>query len=266
MSKKIWDFSFRRFGVNFHYKLFRSPGDRLLVFFPALRRAGLENVMFYNRLTWESDFDCSCLYLADPALQFSSEVRGGWFQGRPEYFTVERMALDLSDIIKEFRFDPAKTLLYGSSQGGYGALAVGAHMGPVKVLAECPQTRLRYFNLVADINRMAKYCYDSKDGASIPEKYEVRVDLARLYAARKPTSIARIIVKDSDTHCIKVHTDPFMSAVGASANVTCRHIPGDLGGAGHSPLPQEFVRNEIMALFADEPAPGTSAVPAAATG
>lgn len=243
-----WNFRFDRYGQSFRYQLHRRPGDALIVFFPGLRGASSKEVEYYNRLTWSPFFGASCLYVADPCLAASRpELRGSWFQGGKEFFAVEKVAQDIRAISGEFGFSEGHTVLYGSSQGGFTALALGAYLTGANILAECPQSDVRLFNLKEDTNRAAKFCYGANTIDEVSSDFDTRLNLTALYRSREFVPKSRILVKKSDTHAVDLHVRPLESATNGRTDV---HIfDGALGEGGHSALPKEVIIDEINALL-----------------
>jgi hypothetical protein len=244
-----WKLGFQRGDLTFHYFLIRRPGPRLAVFYSALRPVGDTRPDYFNRIRWAADLDCSCLYVADPGLQLRPTVRGTWFQGTPEYFSAERIAEDITRISAEFGFKERETLMAGSSQGGFGALAVAAFMPKTRVVVEMPQTNVLAYESQVEVHRMARVCYFAKNATLIPPRYKERYDLATLFAARKHVPRGLVLVKDSDTHHLVEHAEPMLKAV-ANDRLSLEVITGDPGGPGHTPLPKEMVIERIADMFA----------------
>jgi hypothetical protein len=243
-----WHLAFRRHELTFHYLLVRKPGPRLVVFFSSLRPPENTRPDYFNRVKWASELDCSCLYVADPGLQLRANVRGTWYQGTTDFYASERVAHDVRNIAREFDFDLAKSVLTGSSQGGFGALAVGAYLPGTRVMAEMPQTNVLLYEAKAEVARMARVCYFAATPEQIPQEFRDRYDLATLFAARGHVPPGLIVVKDSDPHHLDVHARPLIEQAKSPA-LRLEVATGDLGGAGHTPLPQGFVLERIVGQF-----------------
>lgn len=244
-----WDLGFSRYDTKFSYRLWRRPGPELVVFFPGLRRKGSRLDPFYNRMNWVADYVCSCLFVSDPGLKAEPEVRGTWHQGSAAYYAVERAAADIAAISGEFKFDREKTILYGSSQGGFTAMGVGAYLKGARVLAECPQTDLRQFNLVSDLGAMAQRCYGVQSVSEIAPEFAYRLDLAELYAKARTKPTGRIIVRASDIHHVDVHLAHFEkrhSGVFVPDVWDDRYEPH-----GHVPIPQSRISEMINRMLAE---------------
>lgn len=243
-----WNFRFDRYGQSFRYQLHRRPGEALIVFFPGLRGPTSKAVEYYNRLTWSPYFRASCLFVADPCLSASRpELRGSWFQGSKDFFAIEKVAGDIRAISEEFGFSEAKTILYGSSQGGFASLGTGAYLTAATILSECPQSDVRLFNMKSDTNRAAKFCYGVEDIADVPPVYESRLNLIALFKSKEFTPRGKILVKVSDTHAIDLHIAPLQRA--SCGRIGVRVFEGADGEGGHTALPKEIIIDEINALL-----------------
>lgn len=238
-DRTVWNFRFDRFGQSFHSRLMRRKGKDLVVFLPSLRRPGATRVDYFDRISWAAELGCSCLFVADPGLGLDPELRGSWFQGGPAFYGIERLALDLRRIGAEFGFPEDRMLFYGSSQGGFAALALGAMLPGARVLAEAPQTDVRRYRARIEVNRMARACYGVQTAAAIPATLAWRLDLAALFA-RHPPARSHILVKDSDLHHLEDHIHPLLAG-GNWPAITLEILTGDPGGAGHTALPAGLV-------------------------
>ncbi|MDK8874841.1 hypothetical protein QPR87_19740 [Paracoccus sp. SSJ] len=158
------------------------------------------------------------------------------------------MANDIRAMSSDFNFSEARTVLYGSSQGGFAALALGTYLTAAKVLAECPQSDVRLFNLKTDTSRAAKFCYGVDSISAVPKTFDNRLSLMALYKSIGFAPRNRILVKQTDTHAVDFHVKPLKDAF---SNRTDVHVfDGALGEGGHSALPKEIIVDEINALLA----------------
>lgn len=245
-----WNFRFDRYGKSFSYRMHRRQGDRLAVFFPGLRSRTSTEVEYYNRLSWSDSFPHSCLFVADPGLSAKNPtVRGTWFQGGKDFFSAEKVAQDIREISAEFGFSEARTVLYGSSQGGFAALSIGAYLTGAVVLAECPQSNVRLFNMKEDTNRAAKVCYGVDNIADVPANFEPRLNVLDLYKTKQFIPRGRILVKDSDEHAVDVHIRP-LQQIDTRNRIVVNVFEGELGLGGHAPLPREIIVDAINSMMA----------------
>lgn len=104
----------------------RKPAGRLLVVFAAANAA---KFTFYNSCR---DLESDVLFIRDPNL--NHWFQGGIFPGRDLLESVD----DLKALFRSYDY----VATFGSSMGGYAALAVGALAGVQRIVAIGPQTLL----------------------------------------------------------------------------------------------------------------------------
>jgi hypothetical protein len=235
-----WNFDFRRSGIRFQYRLIRRPGQALVVFLSSMRPSDNQTLEYYDRINYSKDITVSALYVCDPGLQLRLTLRSSWYQGIPEFFAAERIAHDLRQIAAEFRFDEAKTVLTGWSEGGFGALAVASYLPKARVLVEAPQANLLSHEAKAEVVNMARVCYAADTAEAIPAKFRERLDLATLFKARKHVPPGRILVRDTDKHHLDVHAKPLIAAF-PSSSLKLETLKIAAGTPGHVPMPPEAV-------------------------
>lgn len=194
-------------------------------------------IEYYNRHKCFDFFDCSCLYVADPGL--TATVRGTWFQGDKSFFAIEHVVNDIRKIGAEFDFSENKIILYGSSQGGFAALASGAFLTSARVFAECRKNDITKFNLREDVHSALESRYGSATIQNIPENLRYRLSLESIFSHRSYSPKATVIVKETDKHCIDIHLKPLQVATGDRLSINVLH--GKHGLGGHSGADKELV-------------------------
>ncbi|NUB11297.1 hypothetical protein GAY28_00435 [Azospirillum brasilense] len=246
----IWNIRFDRFSTSFYYKLFNRGGDELIVFMPSLIQPNNKTPDIYNRLTWADNFSCSCLFVSDPGI--TETVRGSWFQGTQEFFAIESLADDLRTIAGQFGFDLKKTILYGSSQGGFVSLACASYLSEAIVLAECPQSDIRLFVQKEDTARAAMSCYGVKSFEETPEEFTYRLSLPDLFEKRGYIPRAKVIVKETDTHCTDVQLPKLIEY--SQGRIVVDILTGPEGEGGHTGVSREIITdalNDMRSQIAD---------------
>lgn len=244
MPETVWNIRFDEGGLHFRYRFIDKGLSRAVVFFPGLRARGRTDIEHYNRLTWAELVNASCLFVADPGL--TSEVRGTWFQGNSKVYSVEAVSRHVTTILQRFGIDQRDCTLYGSSQGGFAAMASGAFMPSARIVAEAPQTDVARFGGVDDVNSAARACYGVSTMAEVPKQFNVRLRLADLYKARGYTPRSTVLIKRSDLHHVDAHLHPLLEEIG-DRRISVEMFD-DLGEAGHTPLPKEIVIDRLNSL------------------
>lgn len=121
------------------------PSPRgLVVFLPGALSPKREDrsMPVFHRWSWAEDLpDFAVLTIADPALRQDAELDGAWFI-HPEVDVVREIAAVVLEHARERGLGPDKILFYGSSLGGFGALAAAA-AARARAVAEVPQIDFR---------------------------------------------------------------------------------------------------------------------------
>ncbi len=127
-------------GLPLHAKLFeRASAQALLVFMPSAVAAS--NIQHrhpaFARWQWESHFpDAHVLAVADPSMGISEELRGAWYM-HPEHDVIAGMGTAIRNVAERLGAD--SIVFYGSSLGGFGALALASRIEGSVAIAEVPQ-------------------------------------------------------------------------------------------------------------------------------
>ncbi len=127
-------------GLPLHGKLFeREAATTLLVFMPSAVAAGsvAHRHPAFARWQWESHFpDAHVLALADPSMGIAEALRGAWYM-HAEHDIIAQMGSAVTALAERLR--ASNVILYGSSLGGFGALALASQIDGAIAIAEVPQ-------------------------------------------------------------------------------------------------------------------------------
>lgn len=118
----------------------RVAADQLVCFMPAaLPITATRNPRQLSRLNWHVDMpNQHVLALADPAMALHDELFASWYL-HPTTDLLEEMALMVGEQAKQLGVANDKVLFYGSSLGGFGALAMASLLPGSSAIAEVPQ-------------------------------------------------------------------------------------------------------------------------------
>ncbi|MDT8326472.1 MAG: hypothetical protein RQ750_03655 [Roseovarius sp.] len=182
------------------HKFLDRRSDKLVCFLPNVR-TGPPNP-YFGRLGWGQklpDFDV--LYLADPFRDANEpqDLFGSWFVGPDGHSILPQ----IGKILHKFRTRKCyrDVIVYGSSMGGYAALALGLITPNIRSIAECPQIYL-------DKHPVSRHLLETHCAGLAPKSINTLEELA----AQSDQSIGRISIFLSihDTHHVERHILPFM--------------------------------------------------------
>lgn len=229
-------------------RLFDKHSNKLIVFFSGLRPRTNSLTTFYNRITWVDDFEHSCLFVSDPTMLFDSSLRGGYYQGTDKWFGVEYCAEIISKIATMLNITENNVLLYGSSQGGFAALAIHAFLTRTKVLAESPQNDLSVLTSAKlDRINMLKSVYGTDSFDDLNNELRFRTCIVKLYSEYTPSfRNINLIVKETDLIHINDHINPLIKAY---PEISFDIITGEMGLGGHSAINKAVIKDKVKLIF-----------------
>lgn len=131
--------------------LFRTVqgAEELVCFMPsALGPTQPRRVPSYFRWKWADQHfaDTNVLVLADPAMRRGRSLLGAWYM-HPEQDVLADMATTVEDVATDLGVK--RVLFYGSSLGGFGALAMASMVERSTAIAEVPQIDVAHWFVVA---------------------------------------------------------------------------------------------------------------------
>lgn len=125
-----------------HYAITdRSAPEGLLVFMPSAlssKRPDRDRII-YTRSKWQSSWpQAQVISMPDPAIRVDNRLNGAWFIN-PEYDVIETIATIVKENADASGIPHSRIVFYGSSLGGFGAIAAAAHIPGSRAVSEVPQ-------------------------------------------------------------------------------------------------------------------------------
>jgi len=131
-------------GLTIEHQVYVCGSDILCIFLPSGREQNA--ISTYPRLGWRKKLPgLDLLYLADPFqhVEEFKTIGGSWFID----LKGESVLPSLGEVLRKHveRSGYRKTILYGSSMGGYAAIILGSMINNAHAIAECPQLYLERY-------------------------------------------------------------------------------------------------------------------------
>ena len=229
-------------------RLYKKESKYLLVFFSALRPKASKLTILYNRITWVDLFLYNCLFIADPTMLYHPELRGGYYQGSKNWYGIEYCVDVILKIAAMLNIIEKNILLYGSSQGGFAALAAHAFMNKANVLAESPQSDLSVLTSAkADRLKMLKNVYHTDTFESLNSEFRARTNILKLYDIYPPVlKNINVIVKETDLIHLSDHIYPLLLVY---SQLQLEVIKGEMGLGGHSAVDRSIIKNKVVSIL-----------------
>lgn len=134
----------------------------------------------FPRHSWRNNFVESLIYYADPTFHVNKEIRNGWYMGTKDDWYLEKIALILEEIEKNFKIKNENTLFYGTSAGGYSSLVLATLIKGSTALVGNAQIIISN-HYKGHYNTLKKYCFDDLDEKTLLKKYGYRLNLLELF-------------------------------------------------------------------------------------
>ncbi|MDH2997998.1 hypothetical protein A1D22_08900 [Pasteurellaceae bacterium LFhippo2] len=143
------------------YLFIKENTDKLFVILNGALDRSRTGCLTYHRYSWHSLFDGSVLYIADPTLFKYESLSLSWYMGDKYtsiYPYLEKLVLNVA---QNLNISSSKTIIYGSSGGGFSALQLASYLGN-DTLAVCinPQTNILKYVETARDNFLAQ-CFSA---------------------------------------------------------------------------------------------------------
>lgn len=165
-------------GLSAHAQVVtRRRPSGLVCFLPGARAPlSARRTPFLHRWSWHNDLpDYDVVALGDPSVAVDERLLGGWFM-HSEVDIIAELAGFLEQIVTALDHDVARVTTYGSSLGGYGAIALAAHLPGVRAVAEIPQVDIARWP-VRSAQALLEEVLAREPLAEFRERFPERVDL-----------------------------------------------------------------------------------------
>ncbi|MDR2254211.1 MAG: hypothetical protein LBD97_10235 [Bifidobacteriaceae bacterium] len=223
------------------FRLHPADSDSLIVTFHAATDRAKIALPRFERLSHFAELGSSLMAFSDPTLDLRPDLALGWYLGSG--------GLDLTPVLAGLVAQAAaglgarRVVLFGSSGGGFAALAVGAMLDGPTVIAVNPQTDIsKYYPGPSGLARRAVF------GDGRPAR--ARLNLVWRYRANAGRPRIRLFVNSGDKHHLARHATPFVEALKRERPDVDVDVTGFDAGPGHHPPPSDDLRAAAVAAAA----------------
>lgn len=221
----------------------------------AVSRERCPDGVVFQRSSWRSEIPSTVVSFADPTLVLNEKMSIGWGQADGNLFApeqYEKILVVLRDALDLPKAE--KTLHYGSSAGGFQALATAAYDRKSRVLCNNPQTDFSKYSILWATNRALKiHGFSNRAEYLSADNYgdiAWRIEVPRLYEklGYVPQNI-RILINSASKNDLEEQAEAFVTGVTSiSSEPSIRgyeiyyYFHPTLG---HNPLPKPTTIAEI---------------------
>lgn len=191
-------------GMNFLFVMLPSAVDRNSMELPC-----------FHRWTWALDglFPGSVLCIADPTLEANKNLSLGWLIGNKTNDATKELAYFIKKFAKQEKIPEERIVFYGSSAGGFAALALAAHVEGSVAVSINSQTEILMYENTHQVSLIKEICFETKSTEEISLKFRDRISMSNRWKSVKKSK-AFIVQNETDTHHYNEHFMPFIQSLG----------------------------------------------------
>lgn len=242
---------------SFSALYFSSDQPRLFIMTSGAVERTKVTLPYFNRWTWAGagKFPGHVLCIADPTLELHEDMKLGWYLGTSKHNATE----ELCNIIRHFAeilgVPDSKIIFWGSSGGGFAALALASRIEGSTAVAINAQTNALEYHVESDVEMVRKFCFDGKSGDFIRQGFGQNVNMVKAWKTNK-MSRAIFVQNKLDTHHYTCHYQPLWHMLGGKSEggwtSDGRHFAWLYEDkSGHGPESEQMVP-EILRLVDDK--------------
>ena len=221
--------------------------QRLFVMLTAAIRRSEHSLPVFNRWTWAQagKFPGHVLCIADPTLELHEDMQLGWYLGTDKHDASEELSRFILRFAEALGISADKIIVWGSSEGGFSALAVTSHIEKATAVAINAQTDIFAYENARTIEAVKQNCFSSQTAQHIQEHFGPRVNMAQAWRSNR-SSRAILIQNKLDAHHYTCHFKPYWETLGGTAeggaSADGRHYAWIYSDSrGHAPESEEMI-------------------------
>jgi hypothetical protein len=202
--------------------------------------------------------------VADPTLELHDEMNLGWYLGTDQHDVSEELSGFIRRFAEALGIPDDKIVIWGSSGGGFSALAVTSHIEKATAVAINAQTDIFAYEIARYIETVRRCCFSNQTAEDIREHFGPRVNMAQAWRGNS-SSRAILIQNKLDTHHYACHFKPYWQALGGTAeggaSADGRHYAWLYSDPnGHAPESEQMIPG-ILSLIDQVPFTASTVMP-----
>lgn len=227
----------------------------LFVMLSAAINRSKQTLPVFNRWTWASKFPGHVLCVADPTLELHDGMELGWYLGTEKQDATEELCMLISQFAEALGIPHGMIVFWGSSGGGFAALALASRIEETIAVAINAQTDIFAYEIARSVEAIRKSCFGGLSVAQIQKHFLARVNMTEAWRNNK-SSRAIIVQNQLDEHHYEMHFHLFWKALGGNPQWK-EHLGGRHYAwlyedtRGHGPESEEMLK-EILRLIHPE--------------
>lgn len=199
-------------GARWNFPVLCYPNSKKRLF--VLMSSGIDrsriSLPAFNRWTWAQKgvFPGNVLCIADPTLSLDSDMGLGWYMGTSERDPMDDLVEFVGEYIRRSKIPAQEVVVWGSSAGGFAALALASRIDGATAVAINAQTDPLSYHIPGQVDLVKSVCFEGAAEADIRREFADRVDMIKRWA-NSGSSRAVLIQNRLDEHHYFEHFTPF---------------------------------------------------------
>lgn len=243
-------------GRHWDFPALYYPSDKksLFVLMPSAVDREKSSLPAFHRWTWAASgfFPANVLCISDPTLALHDDLKLGWLLGNKENCATTELAEFIVNLAESKGIPKDRIVIYGSSAGGFAALAMSACIDGSVAVAINPQVDAIAYCVTTQVDLVSETCFGMPK-EDVRREFANRVDMTTKWAGVK-SSKAFFVQNTTDGHHYNKHFRPIWKALGGDPDqegisYSGRHIAWVYSqDGGHIPETQEMAHKIIEIL------------------
>lgn len=231
-----------------------AANKKLFVMMPSAVERWRVRLPVFSRWTWASKgtFPGHVMCIADPTLALREGFGLAWCLGISSYPAIEEMATFVAEFARAKGIANEDVVFWGSSAGGFAALAMASRIAGSTAVAINAQTDALSYHVPEQVDLVREICFGGATEEQIRGRFGNLVDMTARWKGL--TSARAILIQNElDVHHYEAHFKPFWQAMGGSLQQGVSHAGLHLAWIytdqnGHAPETPEMAQKIIGML------------------
>jgi len=202
---------------KFRAVYFSSEEQRLFIMTTAAVDRKKMTSPSFNRWTWAGagKFPGHVLCIADPTLELGDAMNLAWYLGTAQHDATDELCIFIRRFAEALGIPEDKIVFWGSSGGGFAALALASRIDGSIAVAINAQTDVLAYELDRVVKMVKDLCFEGHNEAEIRLTHHYRLNMVRAWEGNRK-SRAILVQNKLDTHHYKYHFQPYWTALGGN--------------------------------------------------
>jgi hypothetical protein len=245
---------------KFPVMYYPASNKKLFVMMPSAVERWRVRLPVFSRWTWASKgaFPGHVLCIADPTLEMREDFGLGWCLGTSAHPAIDEIEQVIVKFAKAKGISNEDIVFWGSSAGGFAALALASRIAGTTAVAINAQTDALSYGVQEQVDLVRQMCFGGASDEQVRAEFPHLVDMSKRWDGFS-SSRAVLIQNELDFHHYNVHFKPFWETLGGAfqhgishAGVHTAWIYTDEGG--HVPETPEMAQKIIAMVSSDRAA------------